>query len=580
MATVLAGMALLGWGLDIAILTRLLPGQAASMSSNTAISVLCLGVSLAALIHSRRTMRVVWVARFGAMVACVMGALSLTQKGTGVDLGLDHIQLGATGAGVMAPATATTLLLGGLAALCASEPRLPAWTSQVLGLAVLALGLFRLYGFAYDVSALDPLSWYTALSLPTALALVLLGLALFLQRPDEGAAGLVMNAGTTGVLGRWMLSSILVASPLLGWAMHAGRDAGLYREQLGTALLVWGHVCVFSAMSLAALAVGGRIEVARASAETQVRQNEERYEQQRRIAYTLQQSLMGEPPRLPHLPSAHRYLASEQEAGVGGDWFDIIPLDESRTGIVIGDVMGRGLKAAAVMGQLRAAAHALAMTEMTPRRLMAALDAFVGELEDQLVTCCYLLIDQDAQKVTVCSAGHLPVIAMPPEGPPRMLRAPVSVPLGVGTVAHEQISEPLPAGSTLALYTDGLVERPGTDIDTQIDALADTLRSVLRGTGPDRALLERAASQLVGALIPDTTTHDDDVTLLLLRLPLPGAATYGEVPASRSVTPSGPLPIEDHGAAPRKSDVEAPAFPGASAATRGPDPPLQQPPPP
>ncbi|GAA3814647.1 PP2C family protein-serine/threonine phosphatase [Streptomyces chiangmaiensis] len=113
---------------------------------------------------------------------------------------------------------------------------------------------------------------------------------------------------------------------------------------------------------------------------------------------------MGGPPRLPGLPSAHRYLASVQDPGVGGDWFDIIPLDRNRTGIVVGDVMGRGLKAAAVKGQLHAASHALARTGMPPSGLITGLDAFVSDLADQLATCAYLVIDQSIHKVTLCSA--------------------------------------------------------------------------------------------------------------------------------------------------------------------------------
>jgi serine phosphatase RsbU (regulator of sigma subunit) len=519
MAIGLSAMSLLGWALDLPFLTRLLPGQGPSMSSNTAVSVLSLGLSLLVLSRGPRTLRMVRVARFGSVLPTGIGALALVQYAIGTEIGIDRLQLGAPSRGLMAPSTASALFLGGLALLCVSMPRLPAWTAQVLGLAVMNFGLFRLYGFVYDVSSLEPFGFYAALSLPTALAFVLLGLALFLEQPNEGVAGLVMNAGTTGVLGRWMLVTTLVAPPLLGWAVLVGQDAGLYGAPLATALLVWGHVCAFTVMSLAALVVGGRIEVGRARAERQIRHHEERYEQQRRIAYILQRSLMGEPPRLPRLPSAHRYMASAEEAGVGGDWFDIIPLEESRTGVVIGDVMGRGLEAAAVMGQLRAAAHALAMTKVAPCRLMAALDAFVSGLAEQFVTCCYLVIDQDAHEVTVCSAGHPPVIAMPPEGPPRLLRAPVNVPLGIGSTTHEQTSEPLPAGSTLALYTDGLVERPGTDIDVQIDTLVDTFGTVLKGTEADRALLERAANKLVETLIPDATAQDDDVTLLLLRLP-------------------------------------------------------------
>jgi PAS domain S-box-containing protein len=258
----------------------------------------------------------------------------------------------------------------------------------------------------------------------------------------------------------------------------------------------------------------------------------ERYEQQRHIAYTLQHSLMGEPPRLPHLPSAHRYLASVQDPGLGGDWFDIIPLDRNRTGIVIGDVMGRGLDAAAVMGQLRAAAHALARTGIPPCQVMTGLDAFVSDLADQLVTCCYLVIDHDAREVTLCSAGHLPVIAVTPRRSAHRLRAPISVPLGVNDscgvgLSFQETTHRLPPGSTLALFTDGLVERPGTDIDSQIDVLARTLDIALKDAPAGSEILDEATARLIGALIPDPVAHDDDVTLLLIAMPEPEKAAAG-----------------------------------------------------
>ncbi|MET9579162.1 SpoIIE family protein phosphatase [Streptomyces sp. DT199] len=252
----------------------------------------------------------------------------------------------------------------------------------------------------------------------------------------------------------------------------------------------------------------------------------ERYEQQRRIAYTLQHSLMGEPPRLAYLPCAYRYLASVQDPGVGGDWFDVIPLEEHRTGVLIGDVMGRGLEAAAVMGQLRAASHALARTGATPSALMRALDRFVGDLAGQLVTAVYLVLDQDRHEVTLCSAGHLPVIALPPDGPACRLGAPVGVPLGVNDAAHvvpfEEATLPLPPGSALVLYTDGLVERPGTDIEAQVDVLTHTVDVALKGARvDDPGTLDRAADCLIKTLIADADASDDDVTLLLLGVPGP-----------------------------------------------------------
>lgn len=157
------------------------------------------------------------------------------------------------------------------------------------------------------------------------------------------------------------------------------------------------------------------------------------YEQQRHVALTLQRSLMGTPPQVPGMPAANRYLPATQGAGVGGDWFDVVPLGAGRAGVLIGDVMGRGLEAAAVMGQLRSAAHALAKTGMPPHQLMRALDAVVADLQDQFITCCYLEIAPDSGEVTICSAGHLPTLLVTADGEVRTLPVPVSVPLGWGT---------------------------------------------------------------------------------------------------------------------------------------------------
>ncbi|GAA1251041.1 SpoIIE family protein phosphatase [Kitasatospora nipponensis] len=239
------------------------------------------------------------------------------------------------------------------------------------------------------------------------------------------------------------------------------------------------------------------------------------YEQQRHIALTLQRSLMGSPPDVPGMPTASRYLASTQGAGVGGDWFDLIPLGAGRIGVIIGDVMGRGLEAAAVMGQLRSAAHALAKTGMPPHRLMRALDAVVADLPDQLVTCCYLVVDPGAGTVTICSAGHLPALLVAPDNEVRALPAPISVPLGVGEVAHRQTTLPVPPGSTLVLYTDGLVETPASDLDVQIAKLTVELRAAFTRT----PVLEQCADQVLEAMLPRAEGYPDDVTLLLAHLP-------------------------------------------------------------
>jgi PAS domain S-box-containing protein len=273
------------------------------------------------------------------------------------------------------------------------------------------------------------------------------------------------------------------------------------------------------------------------------------YEQQRHIALTLQRSLMGTPPALPGLATASRYRPATQGAGVGGDWFDLIPLGADRVGVLIGDVMGRGLEAAAVMGQLRSAAHALAKTGMQPRQLMQALDICVADLDvpDQLVTCCYLVIAPDAGTVTVCSAGHLPVLVAGAgtagSGPAgssapgvSSLPAPVNAPLGVGGILYEQSCTAIPPGATLMLYTDGLIETPDCDIEARVDELAVVLERCFAGA-PE---LEHAADHVLASMLPGAEGHNDDVTLLLAQLPAaPLAALSTDLPALASSVPEG-----------------------------------------
>ncbi|MFC6065680.1 SpoIIE family protein phosphatase [Streptomyces ochraceiscleroticus] len=260
------------------------------------------------------------------------------------------------------------------------------------------------------------------------------------------------------------------------------------------------------------------------------------YEQQRHVALTLQRSLMGTPPEVPGLHTAHRYLPATQGAGVGGDWFDLVPLDAGRVGVLIGDVMGRGLEAAAVMGQLRAAAHALAKSGMPPRELMHTLEVVVADLPDQFVTCCYLDIDPETGQADICSAGHLPVLLVTPDAEVSALPVPVNMPLGVGMTRHEQVRLDLPPGATLVVYTDGLVETPGCDIEDRIDVLARTLAGTF-ATAPG---LEQAADGVLAGLLPDPDGCDDDVTLLLARMPGVPLLTAGrELDAVPAAVPEG-----------------------------------------
>jgi serine phosphatase RsbU (regulator of sigma subunit) len=245
---------------------------------------------------------------------------------------------------------------------------------------------------------------------------------------------------------------------------------------------------------------------------------------------TIQRALMGSANQVPGMRSANRYLPATQGAGVSGDWIDLITLGEGRIGVLIGDVMGRGLEAATVMGQLRSAANALARTGMPPQQLMNALDVFAHQIPDQLTTCCYLVINTDADEVTGCSAGHLPVLLVHPDGTVHELPIPVSVPLGVGGVLHEQATIPVPASATLVLYTDGLVETRDRDIDERISALKDELRAIFTA-GPS---LEQAADQILSAMLPRVNEPPDDVTLLLVQIPGPAPGSpAATVPVQR-----------------------------------------------
>jgi PAS domain S-box-containing protein len=272
------------------------------------------------------------------------------------------------------------------------------------------------------------------------------------------------------------------------------------------------------------------------------------YEQQRHVALTLQKALMGTPPRIPEIETAHRYLPATGGAGVGGDWFDLIPLGAGRAGVFVGDVMGRGLEAAAAMGQLRSAVRSLAKTQLPPQQLMQALDVFAADLPPQLITCCYLVIDPAPDggpglPVTVCSAGHPPALLVTP-GPDGVsvsrIAAPVSVPLGVGGVPHQQASFVAPPGSILALYTDGLVETRDSDLDVQIDkAGAELTAACAEGLELD-TIADRVIAALLGGTGSPAGGFNDDVTLLLVRVPdAPLATAVTDFTSDPASVPAG-----------------------------------------
>ncbi|WP_051865006.1 SpoIIE family protein phosphatase [Streptomyces griseus] len=248
--------------------------------------------------------------------------------------------------------------------------------------------------------------------------------------------------------------------------------------------------------------------------------NARRYTRERATALTLQSSLL--PQRLPRQPAvevASRYLPASAQAGVGGDWFDVIPLSGARVALVVGDVVGHGIKASAAMGGLRTAVRTLADVDLPPDELLTHLDDLVdrlsAEAEDEPgnagdigATCLYAVYDPVSRLCCMARAGHPAPVLRTPGDPPRILDVPAGPPLGLGGLPFESVEFELPEGSLLALYTDGLVESRGHDIDEGIAVLLDQVsRAGLS--------LENACDAVLRTLLPDRPA--DDVALLLAR---------------------------------------------------------------
>jgi anti-sigma regulatory factor (Ser/Thr protein kinase) len=234
-------------------------------------------------------------------------------------------------------------------------------------------------------------------------------------------------------------------------------------------------------------------------------------ERERRIADELQRSLLPERGFDPeHLEVATCYQPGVEGTQVGGDWYDVIELGAGRTALVLGDVMGRGVRAAAIMGQLRAAVRAYARLDLPPADVLEYLDGVVRGLgDDQIATCVYAVYDPRDRTLTYANAGHLPPLLAPPGEPAQRLAGAGGPPLGCGPISLAEEHVELPLGGRLLLYTDGLVERRRRPLDVGIDALAERLAA-------DRAPVSELAERLVAELAPGS---DDDVAVLVACVP-------------------------------------------------------------
>ncbi|MCL2552908.1 MAG: SpoIIE family protein phosphatase [Actinomycetia bacterium] len=248
----------------------------------------------------------------------------------------------------------------------------------------------------------------------------------------------------------------------------------------------------------------------------QVQSAERLRESERRLhetAVTLQRSLLPQELEQPDdLRVAATYQPGGTDAAVGGDWYDVITLGAGRTALVIGDVMGRGVRAAAVMGQLRTAVRAYARLDLPPHEVIQLLDGLASEIDaTQIATCVYAVHDPSEGRLSYASAGHLPIVIRDPDGTVRRADEPTGPPLGTGGWIHTSGSIPLGPGCTAVLYTDGLVERRDQDIDDGIAALTQALAGA---TGSPQVVCDRLLRSL-GV----TSEHDDDVAVLVLQYP-------------------------------------------------------------
>ncbi|MEV7287214.1 SpoIIE family protein phosphatase [Streptomyces sp. NPDC093252] len=236
------------------------------------------------------------------------------------------------------------------------------------------------------------------------------------------------------------------------------------------------------------------------------------------IADELQRTMLPETlPRPTGVRLASRYLPAAETARVGGDWYDAIPLPGSRVALVVGDVMGHSMTSAAIMGQLRTTAQTLAGLDLPPQEVLHHLDEQAQRLgTDRMATCLYAVYDPVSHRITIANAGHPPPVLLHLGGRAEVLRVPAGAPIGVGGVDFEAVELDAPAGGTLLLYTDGLVESRLRDVWTGINQLRDRLAATAQLTGPDHPPpLEALCDEVLDMLGPGD--RDDDIALLAAR---------------------------------------------------------------
>ncbi|WP_431958752.1 ATP-binding SpoIIE family protein phosphatase [Actinacidiphila sp. bgisy160] len=304
--------------------------------------------------------------------------------------------------------------------------------------------------------------------------------------------------------------------PLMDQVFRSGKPRTVKARKVATATRQGYFTLTCSPVPVKDGGATGGVLVFATDVTDQVQSAERLRESERRLhatAVTLQRSLLPQELEQPDdLRVAATYQPGGTDAAVGGDWYDVITLGAGRTALVIGDVMGRGVRAAAVMGQLRTAVRAYARLDLPPHEVIQLLDGLAAEIDaTQIATCVYAVHDPSEGRLSYASAGHLPIVVRDADGTVRRADEPTGPPLGTGGWVHTSGSVPLGPGATAVLYTDGLIERRGEDIDEGVSAL---MNAVAGATGSPQVICDRLLRAL-GV----TSEHADDVAVLVMQYP-------------------------------------------------------------
>lgn len=533
---------LVGWSTSTEVLKRVLSGLPA-MKPAGAVCAILIGLALM-LLPGRRAARIVSAAASGA-VGLIAG-LNLLEFLTGHSVGIDRLLFARSldpepHPGRMAPAISLSCTLLALALLAAGRR---CWAAtQVIGLVVLTgssvpIGSFLFEARSRTSSGTSSAEFLSFMPIHAAIAVLLASVGVLAGVPG-GVLAVIRHGRGPGVkLLRRVLPVVLLALPVLGELAWSGTRLHWYAEAFAVALMVISSITVL-------LATLWRASMAVDRADSAHRHTEQLlHAHQARVAAELQQALLPQSlPQIAHITSAARYTTASGDTA-GGDWYDVIALHSGRIALVVGDVEGHDVTAAAVMGQVRNALTVYAEEGHPPGDILTRLNSYVCRRFPLLVTCCYLELDPCARTVVAVTAGHPAPLLITPTGVAQHLPVRIEPPLGVEPAhTYQECANPLPDEVHLVLYTDGLLDgRSSTctidlalancghlDLGTA-DRLADTLLTDPDSTPPTPLTFQDDAALLVVHLHP----HTDPTVTIDLTHPAVGR------PDSRSAPPRPP----------------------------------------